>query len=65
VFYNTNLSPEAKTDIITYLQYVQENPSVGGNELGNLGPVVEGLLVWLGMLGGIIVITIWLGAKSN
>jgi ubiquinol-cytochrome c reductase cytochrome c subunit len=65
VFSNTNLSPEAKTDIITYLQYVQENPSVGGNELGNLGPVVEGLLVWLGMLGGIIVITIWLGAKSN
>ena len=32
----TNLSPEQKTDIITYLQYVQENPSVGGDELGNL-----------------------------
>ena len=65
VFSNTNLSPEQKTDIITYLQYVQENPSIGGDELGNLGPVVEGLWVWLGMLGLIIVITIWLGAKSN
>ena len=65
VFSNTNLSPESKTDIITYLQYVQENPSVGGEELGNLGPVVEGLFVWLGMLGLIVVITIWLGAKSN
>jgi len=65
VFSNTNLSPEAKTDIITYLQYIQENPSVGGEELGNLGPVVEGLFVWLGMLGLIVVITIWLGAKSN
>jgi ubiquinol-cytochrome c reductase cytochrome c subunit len=65
VFSNSNLSVEAKTDIITYLQYVQENPSVGGEELGNLGPVVEGLWVWLGMLGLIILITIWLGAKSN
>jgi ubiquinol-cytochrome c reductase cytochrome c subunit len=65
VFSNTNLSVEDKTDIITYLQYVQENPSVGGDELGNLGPVVEGLFVWIGMLGGIVLITIWLGAKSN
>ena len=65
VFSNSNLSPEAKTDIITYLQYVQENPSIGGEELGNLGPVVEGLVAWLLMLGGIVLITIWLGAKSN
>ena len=65
VFSNSNLSPEDKTDIITYLQYVQQNPSVGGDELGNLGPVAEGLIAWLLMLGGIVVITIWLGAKSN
>ena len=65
VFSNSNLSPKDKTDIITYLQYVQKNPSIGGDELGNLGPVAEGLLAWLGMLGGIVVITIWLGAKSN
>ena len=65
VFSNSNLSPEAKTDIITYLKYVQENPSIGGNDLGNLGPVVEGLVAWLLMLGGIVLITIWLGAKSN
>ena len=65
VFSNTNLSVEDKTDIITYLQYVQDNPSIGGEELGNLGPVNEGLFAWLGMLGGIVLITIWLGAKSN
>ena len=65
VLSNSNLSPEQKTDIITYLKYVQQNSSVGGEELGNLGPVVEGLLAWLGMLGLIVLITIWLGAKSN
>ena len=65
VFSNSNLSPADKQDIISYLQYVQNNPSIGGYELGDLGPVVEGLFAWLGMLGLIVVITIWLGAKSN
>jgi ubiquinol-cytochrome c reductase cytochrome c subunit len=65
VFSNSNLSVEAKTDIITYLRYVQENPSVGGEELANLGPVPEGLVVWFGVLGLLVLITIWLGAKSN
>jgi ubiquinol-cytochrome c reductase cytochrome c subunit len=65
VFSNSNLSPADKTDIITYLQYVQTHPSVGGDDLSNLGPVAEGLFAWLGILGLIVLITIWLGAKSN
>jgi ubiquinol-cytochrome c reductase cytochrome c subunit len=65
VFSNSNLSPADKTDIISYLQYVQKNPSIGGDDLSNLGPVAEGLIAWLLILGGIVVITIWLGAKSN
>lgn len=65
VFNDANISPEEKNDIITYLVYLRSNPSVGGDELGGLGPVVEGLLTWFGLLGIIIAITIWLGAKSN
>jgi len=65
VFNDNNLTPEDKQDIITYLKYIEENPSVGGEELASLGPVAEGLFAWIFMLGGIIVITIWLGAKSN
>ena len=65
VFSNTNLTPEQKTDIITYLEYVQTNPSVGGYELGALGPVTEGLIAWIFLLGVIILITIWLCATSN
>ena len=34
-------------------------------ELGGLGPVAEGLFLWLFVLGGIVAITVWLGAKSN
>jgi ubiquinol-cytochrome c reductase cytochrome c subunit len=65
VFNDANLTPKDKKDIITYLQYLEDNPSVGGYELANLGPVVEGLFTWVFILGFIIAITIWLGAKSN
>lgn len=65
VFNEANITPEEKNDIITYLAYLQNNRSVGGEELGNLGPVVEGLLAWLGLLGLLVTITVWLGAKSN
>lgn len=65
VFNDANLSPSDKKDIITYLTYLQENPSAGGLDLENIGPVAEGLFVWIFVLGGIIGITVWLGAKSN
>jgi ubiquinol-cytochrome c reductase cytochrome c subunit len=65
VFNDTNLTPEDKKDIITYLKYVEENDSVGGFELGSIGPVAEGLFTWIFGLGFIIAITVWLGAKSN
>jgi len=65
VFNDANITPEQKNDIITYLTYLQNNSSVGGEELGSLGPVSEGLLAWLGLLGLLVVIAVWLAAKSN
>ena len=65
VFNDANITPEQKNDIITYLTYLQTNSSVGGEELGSLGPVSEGLLAWLGLLGLLVVIAVWLAAKSN
>jgi ubiquinol-cytochrome c reductase cytochrome c subunit len=59
------LSPTEKADIISYLQFLQENPSPGGFDLGSLGPVSEGLFIWIFGLGGIVAITVWLTAKSN
>lgn len=65
VFNDANLTPQDKKDIITYLTYLQTNPSPAGFDLENIGPVAEGLFAWIFMLGGIIAITVWLGAKSN
>jgi len=65
VFNDLNISPEDKRDVITYLKYVQDNRSPGGFELGALGPVSEGLFLWIFGLGAILALTVWITAKSN
>ncbi len=65
VFNNLNITPKDKAAIIAYLQYLDNHPSPGGLDLGNLGPVSEGLFVWIFALGAVVVVTIWLTAKPN
>lgn len=65
VFNDTNLTPTQKSDIITYLKYLDKNPSPGGIDLGNLGPVSEGLFIWIFGLGAIVAVTVWIAAKAN
>jgi ubiquinol-cytochrome c reductase cytochrome c subunit len=65
VFNDMNISPEDKRDIITYLKYIENTPSPGGFSLGSLGPVSEGLFLWIFGLGAIVALTVWITAKSN
>jgi ubiquinol-cytochrome c reductase cytochrome c subunit len=65
VFNDANITPAQKADIITYLKYLDDNPSPGGIDLADLGPVSEGLFIWIFGLGSIIGVTIWLTAKAN
>ncbi len=65
VFNDLNLSPQDKADIITYLRNWASAPSPGGLDLGSLGPVAEGLFMWIFGLGAVVAVTVWLTAKSN
>lgn len=65
VFNDLNLTPSDKKDIIAYLEYNKSHPSPGGIELSSLGPVSEGLFIWIIGLGAIVGFTIWITAKSN
>jgi len=65
VFNDMNLTPADKANIISYLKYLDKNPSPGGLDLGSLGPVSEGLFVWIFALGSVVAITVWLTANSN
>jgi ubiquinol-cytochrome c reductase cytochrome c subunit len=65
VFSDANISPEGKRDIITFLKQIESNGSPGGADLGALGPVSEGLFVWVAGLGVIIAFTIWLTSRTS
>ena len=65
VFSDTNISPQEKSDIISYLKYIEEKPAVGGLTLGSIGPVAEGLFIWIIGLGAVVALTVWVTAKSN
>ena len=65
VFNDMNLTTEDKRDIISALLFLQENESPGGFSLGSLGPVSEGLFIWIFGIGALIAITVWITAKSN
>jgi ubiquinol-cytochrome c reductase cytochrome c subunit len=65
VFNDANISPEGKRDIITFLKKIEANGSPGGADLGSLGPVSEGLFVWVAGLGVIIAFTIWLTSRTS
>jgi ubiquinol-cytochrome c reductase cytochrome c subunit len=64
VFSDDNISPEAKNDIVAYLHEVDKQENVGGMALGNLGPVSEGLFVWIFGLGIMVGFAVWLGKKA-
>jgi len=65
VFNDSNVTPEDKRDIITFLKTIEANGSPGGADLGSLGPVSEGLFVWVAGLGVIIAFTIWLTSRTS
>jgi ubiquinol-cytochrome c reductase cytochrome c subunit len=64
-FSDRQLTPEEKTDIIGYIKSVTNgNNNPGGDPLGGIGPVSEGLIAFIVGLAGLIGFALWLGAKS-
>jgi ubiquinol-cytochrome c reductase cytochrome c subunit len=43
----------------------QRDTSVGGISLGSIGPVTEGVWVWIVGMGLLVGISVWIGAKSS
>jgi ubiquinol-cytochrome c reductase cytochrome c subunit len=65
VFSNQVITPHNKRQIIGYLQAVNHEPSRGGFSLGGLGPVPEGLAAWLVGIGSLVIIAVWIAAKTS
>jgi ubiquinol-cytochrome c reductase cytochrome c subunit len=65
VFSDGALSPQAKRDIIAYITETRVEPNPGGFSLGRTGPVTEGLVIFLGGLGFLVLISMWITARRR
>ncbi len=65
VFADSTVTPAQKQAIIKYIKTIQAQPNPGGMALGRVGPVSEGLLLWIVGLGAVTAVAVWIGAKSS
>jgi ubiquinol-cytochrome c reductase cytochrome c subunit len=65
VFADGAISPQAKRDIIAYVLDTRTEPNPGGLSLGRTGPITEGAVVFLGGMGFLVLIAMWITAKRR
>jgi quinol---cytochrome-c reductase cytochrome c subunit len=64
VFSDNQITPEQKQAITNYIQSLKEERDPGGSSIGRLGPVPEGLVIWVVGIGALMLTILWIGAKS-
>ena len=65
VFGDGTITPQQKRDIIAFITDTRNEPNPGGLSLARTGTVTEGLLAWLGGLGSLVLIAMWLTARRR
>ncbi|WP_168195063.1 c-type cytochrome [Corynebacterium sp. sy039] len=63
-FSDRQLTAEEKKDIIAFIKSAKETPSPAGWSLGGLGPVAEGMFMWLVGIVVLIAAALWIGSRS-
>jgi ubiquinol-cytochrome c reductase cytochrome c subunit len=64
VFGDNQLTPEEKKAIIAFIQTLQTDGDPGGWGMGRLGPVPEGLAIFLIGMVALVFTTLWIAGKS-
>ncbi len=64
VFSDNQLTPTQKKQILTYIQTMKASADPGGAGLDRIGPVSEGLVIWIVGIGFMVGTILWIGAKS-
>jgi ubiquinol-cytochrome c reductase cytochrome c subunit len=63
-FSDRQLTADEKKDIIAYIKSSKETPAQGGYGLGGIGPVTEGMLMWIVGIVVLIGAAMWIGTRS-
>jgi ubiquinol-cytochrome c reductase cytochrome c subunit len=64
VFGDNQLTPDEKRSIIDYVQTLKEQTDPGGAGIGRIGPVSEGLVIWVVGIGVLMFGVFWMGSKA-
>jgi ubiquinol-cytochrome c reductase cytochrome c subunit len=64
VFGDKQITPAQKLAIINYIESIKKQPDPGGAGLGRVGPVTETAVAWLVGIGGLVIVTMWIGSKA-
>jgi ubiquinol-cytochrome c reductase cytochrome c subunit len=64
VFGDNQLTPSQKRSIINYVQTIKADTNPGGAGIGRIGPVSEGLVVWVVGIGILMFGIFWMGSKA-
>ncbi|SFK59526.1 c-type cytochrome [Geodermatophilus ruber] len=64
VFGDNQLTPEEKRSIINYVQTINSQADPGGAGIGRMGPVAEGLVIWVVGIGALLFAVFWMGSKA-
>jgi ubiquinol-cytochrome c reductase cytochrome c subunit len=64
VFGDNQLTTDEKRAIINYVQTVKEQADPGGAGIGRIGPVGEGLVIWVVGIGALLFGIFWMGSKA-
>jgi ubiquinol-cytochrome c reductase cytochrome c subunit len=64
VFSDNLITPDQKKAIITYVQSLEASKDPGGNGLDRIGPVSEGLVIWILGIGAMMIVILWIGSKT-
>jgi len=64
VFGDNQLTPEEKRSIINYVQTISAQADPGGAGIGRIGPVGEGLVIWVVGMSALLFGIFWMGSKA-
>jgi ubiquinol-cytochrome c reductase cytochrome c subunit len=59
------LTPSEKREITSYIQTIKASDDPGGAGLDRIGPVSEAIVLWVGGVGILMIVILWIGAKSQ
>jgi ubiquinol-cytochrome c reductase cytochrome c subunit len=64
VFGDNQITPDQKRAIINYIQTIKAQADPGGQGIGRIGPVSEGLVLWVVGIGVLMFGIFWMGSKA-